>query len=592
MATPNISLAPRNPLAKQNALPVLWECHIVGTYERGAMRRVLFLGLVVLVAVALVGCSGGDLSTTTGQTAGIESTASSTSSTAGSESTSTTTSEADSLEWPMLAPTVIDVPTEEVVNVVISPAGGVVEYGPVKVEVPAGAVASETRIVITRLTQPFQSEPSPTDDPNALSALPISCFYDFGPAGLRFDVPVTVTLPYDAGMGPDGVDAEQVAITYWDGERWMAVKGTVDPEERTVSVEVPHFEGSVIGAVVIGGIVGTAVHFGIKWLYGNEYVNSDPVVEGKAQDYVRPNDPTIAKWAGRAMLENPVTKEVKGLDDPDLAAWIAEAAANKQKPTLVYKPSEGTIFRTDFSDQDGSNWQTPDHYFGNGTYDLGPVSGDCTDQTNIGVSIFKNKGFKAKAIYSYGDGDKRRPHVYGEVLIGDTVYRIDEYGALITKESDPNNFKSYQPITDPDDPHYNCMWDEKGQEPYDELWTMKGDAFEDFVGTYKGSFPGGDPYGEIPFGFTVDETGGLEGGIDFSKSLGGNWTATFTGSLKGSVFQDGRVEAKGLLAATVPGSKTGTVTSGVLLQGMIAEGIFTGTLTGDDEAIPVTARRQ
>ena len=550
---------------------------------------ILLAAALLLMMLATAGCG----SSSTGK---VSSTApSGADTTASSSPTDTQTTATETAEWVMAAPTVIDVPTEEVANVVVSAAGGVVEYGPVKVEVPAGAVASDTRIVITRLTEPFQGEPSPADDPNAPSALPISSFYDFGPAGVRFDVPVTVTLPYDAGMGPDGIDPEQVAIVYWNGERWMAVKGTVNPEARTVSVEVPHFEGSAMGvvaAVATGGIVGTAVHFAIKWWYGNEYVNTDPVVEGKASDYVTPEDPTIVEWAGRAMLENPVTKETKSLDDPDLAAWLAEAADNKQKPALVYKPSENTIFRTEFSAEDGSNWQTPDHYFGNGTYDLGPVSGDCTDQTNIGVSIWRNKGFKAKAIYSYAGGDKRRPHVYGEVLIGDKVYRIDEYGALITEESNSYHFEQYQPITDPDDPHYNCMWDDKGQEPYDEFWTMKGDAFEDFVGDYQGSFPGGDPWGEVPFQFTVDETGALEGAFDLAKTFGSS-TVTITGSLRGSVFKDGRVEAKGLSEATASNNTgSNTVTAGIVLQGTISAGAFTGTLAGDDEAVPATARRQ
>lgn len=563
-------------------------------HQWGRSSIVLLAAALALVMLATVGCGGSDSATSS--SAALTSTDSTArtppTDAAVTEPVTTEAAEDSTAGWVMAAPTVIDVPTQQVADVVVSAAGGVVEYGPVKVEVPAGAVASDARIVVTRLTQPFQSEPSPTDDPNAPSALPISCFYDFGPAGLHFDAPVTVTLPYDAGMGPEGIDAEQVAIIYWNGERWMAVKGTVDPDARTVSVEVPHFEGSVLGAAVIGGIVGTAVHFGIKWLYGNEYVDSDPVVEGKAQDYVTPDDPTIAKWAGRAMLENPVTKEMRSLDDPDLAAWIADAAEKKQKPALVYKLSEGTIFKTEFSADDGSNWQSANHYFGNGTYDLGPASGDCTDQTNIGVSIWRNKGFKAKAVYCYADGDKRRPHVYGEVLIGDTVYRIDEYGALITKKSDLHNFEHYQPITDPDDPHYNCMWDEKGQEPYDELWTVKGDAFEDFVGTYKGSFPGGEPWGEIPYQFSVDETGALEGGFDFAKTFGSS-TVTITGSLRGSVSTEGLVEAKGLSEATA-GNNTGsrTVTSGIALRGTISGGVFTGTIASDKETMPATARRQ
>jgi len=245
------------------------------------MRSVLFLSLVVFAAVALVGCSGGDVSTTTTQTTSAASAASSTVSTTDSGSTGTTTSEADLLEWPMLAPTVIDVPHEEVASAVVSVEGGVLAYGPVKVDVPAGALAADTSVSITRLDAPFHSEPTKTDDAGPVTALPISSVYDFGPAGIRFEKAVTVTLPYDPGMGPDGIDPEKVALAYWNGQEWMAVRGTVDAQARTVSVELKEFQGTAINVILLVTGVGLLIDAGVKLHYGSEGVRSDPLSEAK-----------------------------------------------------------------------------------------------------------------------------------------------------------------------------------------------------------------------------------------------------------------------------------------------------------------------
>jgi len=136
----------------------------------------------------------------------------------------------------MAGPTIIDVPTSEVAKGVVSVDGAVIEYGPVRLTAPAGAVKADTSVVITRLEEPFNQEATTVDEPELITATPISSAYDFGPAGLRFDVPVTITLPYDPGMGPEGPDPERIAIAYWDGQQWRLAGGTADPDSRTVSV--------------------------------------------------------------------------------------------------------------------------------------------------------------------------------------------------------------------------------------------------------------------------------------------------------------------------------------------------------------------
>jgi hypothetical protein len=234
------------------------------------------------------------------------------------------------------------------------------------------------------------------------------------------------------------------------------------------------------------------------------------------------------------MILNRGTGETRSLDDPELAKWMGEAVSKNQRPCLVYgnpNPAHArdTYIQSSPDNSEGSNWQKPADYFTKGTKTRpgqtlptvgGPFHGDCTDTTNAAVSIFRAKGFKAKGVFGYGGGDTRRPHVWGEVLIGDKLFRIDFRGDLITPESDRDDYEQYRAVTDPDDPRYRSMWDEEGQEPYDEDWSEPG-PFDDFAGTYKGSWPGGEPWGDIPVEFTVDEAGIVEGAFLSGWQTGG-----------------------------------------------------------------------
>lgn len=68
--------------------------------------------------------------------------------------------------------------------------------------------------------------------------------YEFGPDGATFDQPVTITLSYNPGSIPQGVNAGNLFIAVWDtlSGQWLPVAGsTVDAGTKTVSVPVAHF---------------------------------------------------------------------------------------------------------------------------------------------------------------------------------------------------------------------------------------------------------------------------------------------------------------------------------------------------------------
>jgi sensor domain CHASE-containing protein len=65
--------------------------------------------------------------------------------------------------------------------------------------------------------------------------------YDFGPSGARFEPAIKLTMSYDPAALPEGVSADELYITYWDGSQWVALASTVDTVTNTVSADVTHF---------------------------------------------------------------------------------------------------------------------------------------------------------------------------------------------------------------------------------------------------------------------------------------------------------------------------------------------------------------
>jgi len=68
--------------------------------------------------------------------------------------------------------------------------------------------------------------------------------YNIGPDGATFDRPITITLSYDPGDIPRGVDEVDLAIALWDKDagEWVTLDGCiVDTVNNTISAPISHF---------------------------------------------------------------------------------------------------------------------------------------------------------------------------------------------------------------------------------------------------------------------------------------------------------------------------------------------------------------
>jgi hypothetical protein len=118
----------------------------------------------------------------------------------------------------------------------------------------------------------------------------------------------------------------------------------------------------------------------------------------------------------------------------------------------------------------------------------------------------------------------------------------------------------------------------------------------EFAGTYKGNmtFPliAGLPDSEIqvPWEFTVDDEGHVEGGWDYART-----DFAYKCSFTGQVTEDGRLTASGSGSVTISWAGNTKTDSGTLdLNGGITDGEFVGgfTASSDGSAFEVTAQRQ
>ena len=406
--------------------------------------RLLAVGLVVVLAA---GCGG----TTASPATGAATAAPAQTAVASEAAEITPLPGGPAIATPANGPTVIDVPSEVVVSQAIPADGATLAAEGVSVVVPAGAAADGATVRITRLDAPFQQNPYARDEPDALPAVPLGSPLDFGPAGVAFSSPVTVTLTYDPTAIPEGYDG--VAVAYWSGTRWAYLGGIVDEAAHMVTVTQDAFEGEILTTIAVATVAGIAINKGIKWWYG-EKAYTDPIIEKKAGGWVAPKDPNVEAAAKTTTVGGiPITDKQK-LED------ALKKNTSGSAPIRV-TGADGQVRGQTYSAGTGSNWQAP------GTYlTTGGMKGDCTDVTNAMVSIFRNLGYPAKAVFGYA-GDKNSPHAWGEVIIGGQPYLVDEEGNLQKLDDAMKAAGLIRP--DPGDPRA-FMWDENGQVPYTANW--------------------------------------------------------------------------------------------------------------------------
>lgn len=118
------------------------------------------------------------------------------------------------------------------------PEGGTVEMagGAVTLELPPGAVPGDVLLTAT-----------PTELPDDAPPFVAGTVWDFGPDGIVFDAPVTLTLAYDPANLPPGTDESELRIhKFVDGEFVQQDAGVVDLDNHTVSALVEGFSVFVL----------------------------------------------------------------------------------------------------------------------------------------------------------------------------------------------------------------------------------------------------------------------------------------------------------------------------------------------------------
>jgi hypothetical protein len=108
------------------------------------------------------------------------------------------------------------------VSAVIGPEGGSIETDGGRLDIPAGALAVPMLIVEKGKEAPYYR-------------------YRFGPAGLQFATPATLTIqvdPAEVGVDPSRI---KVAGSNDLGLEWTVIGGTYDPALGAVVVQIEHF---------------------------------------------------------------------------------------------------------------------------------------------------------------------------------------------------------------------------------------------------------------------------------------------------------------------------------------------------------------
>jgi hypothetical protein len=67
--------------------------------------------------------------------------------------------------------------------------------------------------------------------------------YDFTPAGVTFNIPVTVRFSYNLTSIPTGVDATSLQIAYYDSNQnaWITLQSIVDTTDHFITAQINHF---------------------------------------------------------------------------------------------------------------------------------------------------------------------------------------------------------------------------------------------------------------------------------------------------------------------------------------------------------------
>lgn len=353
------------------------------------------------------------------------------------------------------AQTIIPEPYDVVSNT-ISEEGGVIKDTNMHLMVPAGAIESHENIEIKKIhgQLPVGQE---SRGQSLGEVVPISKPYDFGPDGIQFQKPVTVTLKYDEKSIPSGMNESDVAMLYFDGVKWVKLNGEQNKENNTYSASVDGFPGSL---VILGAVLTTVAAIGYKLKVHKKIgqLLNDPIKNNQIHTFIQPKNKLVKKYAKKIAIVTQDGEKLISFDDPKaLAKYFENNTENDLR--IGFKNKRGKKY-THLREKYVSSldYVEPVENYINKIEAQEDKYGDCIEVTNALVSILRAKGYDIKGVSGYVKG---KPHAWSEIVIGEEVYGIDEYG-VITKLDYHKKYITYPKEGDP----YRKEWDEKGTRPY------------------------------------------------------------------------------------------------------------------------------
>ena len=372
------------------------------------------------------------------------------------------------------APTELNIPANSTWTAIATAENGTtIQNASISLQVPSGAVQSDTEIVVKEYTAlPSEFYYADTDEPPPV-AMAISNLYDVGPAGIQFDKPVQVTIPYDKTLLPTGAKPEDIKMAYWDGKNWVVVGGYVDAQKGTVTVSATNFPGSALGLTIAGGVI-----IGGYILYTK--ITGDPRAKGTAPKHVMPENDTVKKYSEKAGVKDVKTGKWVPLEDPQhpgkLNPELMTTAGYKQigfKEERSISPNYPDY--TEMVAGSDTNWTPPDVFL-NKKDKTGNPRGDCTCVTSATLSMLRRLGVEAYGV----DGQLKDPrnvngivkdvwfeHTWIEfVYQGKPYYYDNAYGIMPLQDMKDHLYVPTSIIFI----NKGYMWNEKGQKWYQDGW--------------------------------------------------------------------------------------------------------------------------
>jgi hypothetical protein len=358
----------------------------------------------------------------------------------------------------MVAPDNINLPSVPITGIATPNGGAAIESDGMKLTIPPGAVSQNTEIVVKKFTEsPLPPLPEQTiSEPHLVV---ISEAYDFGPAGLEFQQPVTITLSYEENDLPHNVDEKYIRAAYFNGKAWVIIPGIRNTDSNTVSVKVSGFPGEALtlgvvlaGVTLLGWVTGELDAF-----YG--WVKGDPVTNGNANEYVTPYNTTVQQYAEKVVIKNKGNTSFSNVQE--LRELLKSSGLDEGKGMLEMRfDINGKIKDPPYTDP--ADWLKPADYFNSGM-----TEGDCNDTACAYASVLRAKGINAKCVVGHTKrGGNYERHVWVEFEVDGKPYFIGDEGNI-----QPLAFAEKELLLErPEQKDEGFMWDETGMVRYQANW--------------------------------------------------------------------------------------------------------------------------